>query len=113
LFAVTPKAPAPSWPGARSWLFKAVGVSEGGQRKAAVVLMVIAAGVLIGGALGVVGVTGLVGIWTWLVVAGAFFSLLTLVLYFNPWWLGGIAINVGLMLAILLFKFPTNESLGI
>ena len=113
LFAVAPKQPTPSWPGAKSWLFKSVGVSENGQRKVAIALMTIAAVALIGGALGVVGVPGLVGVWTWLVVAGAVFSLLTLVLYFSPWWLGGIAINAVLIIAILVFELPTNESLGI
>jgi hypothetical protein len=79
----------------------------------AVALMGIAALALIAGGLGVVGVPGLVGVWTWLVVAGAAFSLLILVLYFNLWWLGGIAINVGLMVAILVLRWPTDQALGI
>ncbi len=113
MFAGSPEQPAPSWPKSKSWLFGSVGVSEDGQRTLAIVIMGIAALALIGGALGVVGVPGVVDIWTWLIVAGAFLSFLTLVLYFSPWWLGGIAINIGLMVAILVFKWPTNEALGI
>ena len=113
MFAGSPERPTPSWPSSESWLFGSIGVAEDGQRTLAMVVMGIAALALIGGALGVVGVPGVVGIWTWLIVAGAIFSLLTLVLYFSPWWLGGIAINIGLMVAILVLKWPTNEALGI
>lgn len=113
MFAGAPEQPKPSWPSSKSWLFGSIGVSEDGQRTLAIILMGIAALALIGGALGVVGVPGVVGIWTWLIVAGAIFSLLTLVLYFSSWWLGGIAINIGLMVAILVYKWPTNVALGI
>lgn len=113
MFAGSPKQPTPSWPTADSWLFNSAGVTKDSQRKVAIVLMAIAAVALIVGALGAVGVPAIAGIWTWLIVAGAFFSLLTLVLFFSPWWLGGIAINAGLILAILVLKLPTNESLGI
>lgn len=113
MFAARPKQAAPSWPTGKSWLFGFMGMSEGGQRRAATVLMAIAALFLIGGAVGIVGVPAIVSIWPSLVVVGAIVSALTLVLYFSPWWLGGIAINLGLIVAIVVFKWPTNEALGL
>ena len=113
MFAGRPQRAAPSWPSSKSWLFGSLGVSEADQRRFAIVLMAIAAVLLIGGAVGVVGVPVIVGMWPWLVVAGAVVSALTLVLYFSPWWLGGIAINAGFIVAIMVFEWPTNEALGI
>ena len=113
MFAGRPKQAAPSWPSSKSWLFGAMGLAEDGQRRLAMIIMAIAALLLIGGALGVLGVPAIVDMWTWLVVAGAFISALTLILYFSTWWLGGIAINAVLIVLILVFKWPTNEALGI
>ena len=113
MFAGRPKQAAASWPSSKSWLFGPMGLAEDRQRKLAAVLMAVAAVLLIGGALGVVGVPALVDMWTWLVVAGAAISALTLILYFSTWWLGGIAINAALVVLILVFKWPTNEALGI
>lgn len=113
MFAGRPRQAPPSWPSAKSRLFGPMGVSEDHQRTIAIVLMAIAALLLIGGALGVVGVPVIVDIWSWLLVAGAIVSALTLVLYFSTWWLGGIAINVALVVAIVVFEWPTNEALGI
>lgn len=113
MFAGSPKQATPSWPSGKSWLFGSLGVSDDGQRTLATVLMVIAALLLIGGTLGIVGVPGIVGIWPWLVVAGAVVSALTLTLFFSTWWLGGIAINVGLIVLLMVFKWPTNDVLGI
>ena len=113
MFAGSPQQPTPSWPSSKSWLFNSMGVSESGQRMFAVALMAIAALMLIGGALGILGIPLIVDMWHWLIVAGAIVSAFTLVLYFSPWWLGGIAINVGLIVAIMVLKWPTSESLGI
>ncbi len=113
MFTGRPRDAAPSWPSGKSWLFGSMGMSEASQRKLAAVLMAVAAVLLIGGALGVAGIPGLVSMWPSLVVAGAAFSALTLVLYFSPWWLGGIAINAGLIVAIMVLDWPTNEALGI
>ena len=113
MFAGSPAGKTRSWPSSKSWLLGAVRVSESHQRTFAIALMSIAAIALIAGALGVVGVPGLVGIWDWLVVVGAAFSLITLVLYFSPWWLGGIAINTALIVAILVLDWPTDQALGI
>jgi hypothetical protein len=113
MFAGRPKQAAPSWPSSKSWLFGTMGLAEDRQRKIAMVLMALAAVLLIGGALGVLGVPAIVDIWTWLVVAGAAVSALTLTLYFSLWWLGGIAINAALVVLILIFRWPDNEVLGI
>lgn len=113
MFAGRPKNAAPSWPTTKSRLFGSLGMSQDSQRKLAIALMAIAALLLIGGSLGVLGITAIVDMWPSLVIAGAIVSALTLVLYFSPWWLGGIAINVVLILALAVFKWPTNEALGI
>ena len=113
MFTGRPQQAAPSWPTSKSWLFGSLGMDDDGQRKLAIVLMAFAALLLIGGALGVLGVAAIVGTWTWLVVVGAAISALTLLLYFSPWWLGGIAINAVLIVSIMVFDWPTNEVLGI
>ncbi len=74
------------------------------------ILAGVAAAALVVAALGV---PGLVGIWRWSVVVGAAVSLLLLGLYFHPWLSAGVAIGVGLLIAVLVFQWPTNEALGI
>ncbi len=113
MFAGRPNEASSSWPKSKSWLMGRMGMPEGGQRNLATVLMVIAALLLIAGALGILGVSATESLWPALVTAGAVASALTLALYFSPWWLGGIAINVALIVSITIFKWPTNEALGI
>ncbi len=64
-------------------------------------------------AVAALGVAGLVGIRRWSVVVGAAVSLLLLGLYFHPRLSAGVAIGVGLLIAVLVFQWPTNEALGI
>jgi hypothetical protein len=54
-----------------------------------------------------------VGIWRWSTVAGAAISLFLMGLYFDPFLSVGVAISLGLLVAILVFRWPTNKALGI
>lgn len=97
----------------KSWLLKFLRVSDVTQKKLGICLGAVAALAFAGGALGVVGVPGLVGIWTWLIVAGAAISLFTLLVYFDRWLVAGVGIDVALLAAILVFQWPTNAALGL
>ncbi len=113
MFAGRPQEAPASWPKGNSWILGLSGISEDRQRVIATFLIAAAALLLIGGVLGIVGVHAIASMWPWLIVIGAAVSALTLISYFSPWWLGGIAINAGLVDALLVFKWPTNEILGI
>ncbi len=113
MFAGSPPEPTASWPRSESWLLSRMGASGDAQKMIAIALMAIAGLLLVGGALGVLGVPGIVGLWSTAVVSGAIISGLTLIVYYSHWWLGGIAINLGFVVVILALKWPTNEALGI
>jgi hypothetical protein len=108
-------APSPDAPfeATRSWLFEPLGIPEGVQSALSVILAGMEAVAFTVAALGVVGVPRLVGIWRWSTVAGAAVSLLLMGLYFDPFLSVGVAISLGLLVAILVFRRPTNKVLGI
>lgn len=110
---VMPAPPGAPFQAKRSWLLTSLNVSEDVQSILCAVLAVIAALALIAGALGVFGVPGLASVWPWLIVGGAAVSLPLMAIYFNAWLGAGAAINIGLLVAILVFQWPTNAALGI
>jgi hypothetical protein len=109
---VTPSQDAP-FEATRSWLFEPLGMSKGVQNTLSMILAGMEAVAFVAAALGAIGVPRLVGIWRWSTVAGAAISLFLMGLYFDPFLSVGVAISLGLLVAILVFRWPTNKALGI
>lgn len=110
---LAPSRPDAPFVATRSWLLSRAGLPEGVLRTLSRVLAAVATVAFVLAGLGVLGVPGLLGIWQWATVAGAAASLLLLGLFFQPWLTVGVLINVGLLLAVLVFHWPANEALGI
>jgi len=86
------------WPGpfGRSWVFDALGL--GGGVSVVGGLIWLAAGLaLIGGGLGWLGIGPLVEMRYVLLVAGAAAGLLALALYFHPFYLAAVVINIAIV----------------
>ena len=112
IFAMPAAADAP-FQAKESWLLTSLRVSEGTQSTLSMVLAIIGALALIAGALGLVGVPGLAGVWPWSIAAGAAVLLPLMALYFNIWLSAGAAINACPLVALLIFHWPTNAVLGL
>jgi hypothetical protein len=102
-------APRPDIPDAKpfsfwtspSWLLK--GLGESFSRPAGTVLWIASLLLFVAAGLGVLGVPGLRDIWSGLTVAGASCSLLLLLLFWHSWLVIGVVINIGLLLAVIVF----------
>jgi hypothetical protein len=91
--------PAPSWLGwwpgtlGRSWLLDAMNVGSGPAALGGLVWL--AAGLaLIGAGLGWLGVSALSGQWQMLAIVGAALGLVALALYFHPFYLVAVVIDI-------------------
>lgn len=95
------KSGAPTWPFHldRSWLLGPIGVEREISRVLGVGLVVVAIAAF---ALGVIAALGVGPAWLWSigVSLGAIASLAVLVLYFHPWLVLGIAIDIVLLWAV-------------
>ncbi len=95
------------WPRAlgQSWLPARFGVL-GGLLWLAGGLLLIAAG------LGLFGIVIPATWWRGLAIGGAAISLVALLLYAHPYYLLGIALNVGILVALLWAKWPSMQAMG-
>jgi hypothetical protein len=113
--AVLAAAPIPndpeSKPGAfftspsRSWLLPKLGLNDSAVKWVGIILGVLPTlGFLLAG-MGLFGVPGLITVWQSVTVLSASLSLLLLVLFWHPWLILGVLIDVGLLVALLWLKW--------
>ena len=103
------RAPTPArggsgeWPFAieKSWLVTNLGVSVEVMRPVAVLLRTRVLAALVGAGLAAIDLLVPAGWWPALVVTGAAASLLLLTLFFHPWLVIGVAIDVALLYLVL------------
>jgi len=98
--APTPGGPAWPFELARSWFLSPLGVSESLLRPLGIGLAVLAVIAFALAGLATLGIVLPVSAWQPLVAAGAVASLALLVLFFHPWLVLGVAIDVALVVAI-------------
>ncbi len=100
----TPAATNPDSPfdAGHSWLL-------GNARALGVVLALAVAATLVVAGIGVFGHHGWWRLWA---VGGAALSLALIALFFNPWFLGAAAINVGVIVALTWAHWPTAGAVG-
>lgn len=94
----------------RSWLLRALGIGNNMSWWLAVVLIGLAtAGFVIAG----IALLSGFGIWRGLAIGSAIMSLLLLGLYWNRYLPVGVALNAGILVALLWADWPQDETLGI
>ena len=62
--------------------------------------------------LGVFGVPGLTEIWRTVAVISAALSLLLLVLFWHPWLIVGVLIDIGFLVSLLWINWPSADLIG-
>jgi hypothetical protein len=96
----------------RSWLLPQLGLNPTIVQWIGIILVALATlgFVLVG--LGVFGVPGLTAIWRTVAVVSASVSLLLLVLFWHPWLIVGVLIDIGILISLLWMKWPSVELIG-
>ena len=120
--AVLAIAPNPSDPDAtpgafftaaeRSWLLPQLGVNASAVRWIGILLVVLSTLGFVLAGLGVFGVAGLDTIWRTAAVVSACASLLLLIVFWHPWLPVGVLIDIGVLVALLLAKWPPVKMIG-
>jgi hypothetical protein len=97
------KAGGPAWPFElnRSWVLGPLGFSTQSTRTAGVGLVAATIAAFALACVGTLGV-GPAALWTGSIVIGALASLATLALYFHPWLVLGVAIDIAILWAVAL-----------
>ena len=96
----------------RSWLLPQLGLNAAAVQWIGIILVVFATLGFVLAGLGVFGVSGLTAVWRTVAVVSACVSLLLLALFWHPWLIVGMLIDVGLLIALLWAKWPSEELLG-
>ncbi len=96
----------------RSWLLPQLGLSASAIQWIGIVLVVLATLGFVLAGLGVLGVPGLSTIWRMMTVISSCLSLLLLILFWHPWLVVGVLIDIGLLIALLWAKWPPVEMIG-
>jgi hypothetical protein len=113
---LSPRPPAtpgsPSWPFVleRSWVLTPVGLSPDLTRSLGLVLVIVIVAAFSVAAAGVLGIVP-GDLWPASIAAGSIASLALLVLFFHPWLVLGVAIDVALM-AVALFAHWSPDRIG-
>jgi hypothetical protein len=96
----------------RSWLLPRLNISQTSIQWIGIGLVVLATmGFLLTG-LGIFGVTGVAEVWRTLAIVSASVSLLLLILFWHSWLPVGVAINVVVLIALILLKWPSADLIG-
>ncbi|MCK4975544.1 MAG: hypothetical protein KAS36_01280 [Anaerolineales bacterium] len=114
--AILAAAPIPndpdSKPGAfftasdRSWLLPQLGMNASTVQWIGIILVALSTLGFVLAGLGVFGVPGLTTVWRTVAVVSSCTSLLLLILFWHPWIIVGVLIDVGILVSLLWAKWP-------
>ncbi|MCK5315293.1 MAG: hypothetical protein KAJ53_09235 [Anaerolineales bacterium] len=114
--AILAAAPIPndpdSKPGAfftasdRSWLLPQLGINASTVQWIGIILVALSTLGFVLAGLGVFGVPGLTTVWRTVAVVSSCTSLLLLILFWHPWIIVGVLIDVGILVSLLWAKWP-------
>ena len=111
ILAVTPNPGDPgAGPGAfftaaeRSWLLPQLGLNATTIRWTGIILVFLSTLGFVLAGLGILGVPGLSTIWRTVAVVSSCVSLLLLILFWHPWLIVGVLIDIGVLITLLLAK---------
>jgi hypothetical protein len=110
--APDPKAGAFFTATTRSWLLPRLGMSDSAVQWIGIILVVLTTLGFILAGLGVLGVPGLSEGWRIIAVVSAIVSLLLLIVFWHPWLLVGVLIDIGILVLLLGFKWPPVDVIG-
>jgi hypothetical protein len=96
----------------RSWLLSKLGINPSMVQWIGIGLVALATLGFILAGLGVFGVPGLDEIWRTTAVISAALSLLLLVLFWHPWLIVGVLIDIGIIISLLWGKWPSADLIG-
>ncbi len=96
----------------RSWLLTGMRLDGAAIRNVGFGLVGLATLSFLMTGLGVLGVPGLHAIWRGLAVLSASLSLVLLVVFWHPWLIFGIALDLGMLVSILWAHWPTSSMIG-
>ena len=96
----------------RSWLLPQLGLNAAAVQWIGIILVALATLGFVFAGLGVFGIAGLTAVWRTVAVVSACVSLLLLALFWHPWLIVGVLIDVGLLIALLWAKWPSVELIG-
>ena len=97
---------------ARIWLLPRLGLNASAVQWVGILLVaLVTLGFILAG-LGVLGVPGLNTIWRTIAVVSACLSLLLLILFWHPWLVVGVLIDIGILITLLWAKWPPLTMIG-
>ena len=96
----------------RSWLLHRFDLNPSIVQWIGIILVAIATLGFVLAGLGVFGVPGLAEIWRAVTVVSAGGSLLLLVIFWHPWLIVGVLIDIGLLVALLWGNWPPVDQIG-
>lgn len=98
--------------GERSWLLSQSGLDAPAIRWIGIILVALSTLGFVLAGLGILGVPGLVTIWRTVAVVSACLSLLLLILFWHPWLIIGVLIDIAVLIALLWAKWPSLDMIG-
>jgi len=96
----------------RSWLLSRMGFAPNTVRQIGIILVVLSTLGFVLTGMGIFGIPGLVNIWRFIAIVSACSSLLLLTLFWHPWLPVGVASDLGVLIALIVFHWPTVEIMG-
>ncbi len=96
----------------RSWLLPRFGLNASAVQWIGIILVALATLGFVLAGLGVFGVSGLTAVWRTVAVVSFGVSLMLLVLFWHPWLVVGVLLDVGLLIALLWAKWPPVDLIG-
>jgi hypothetical protein len=89
----------------RSWLLPQLGLNATAVQWIGIILVALSTLGFVLAGLGVLGVPGLTLVWRTVAVVSSCLSLLLLILFWHPWIVVGVLIDVGILIALLWAKW--------
>jgi len=96
----------------RSWLLPQLGLNPATVRWVGIILVALSTLGFVLAGLGILGLPGLSTIWRTITVLSACLSLLLLILFWHPWLIVGVLIDITVLIALLWANWPTVDMIG-
>ena len=96
----------------RSWLLLQLGLSAAAIRWTGLILVALSTVGFVLAGLGILGLPGLSAIWRSAAVVSSCLSLLLLIIFWHPWLIVGVLIDVSILFALLWAQWPPAELMG-
>jgi hypothetical protein len=96
----------------RNWLLPKLGFQDAVVQWVGIVLVALTTIGFIVAGLGGLGVSGISTIWRTVAIASSYVSLLLLILFWHPWLVVGVLIDIGVLVSLLWANWPPESLIG-